>query len=155
MGRKRARIPSTAKPKQHWWRGVIVSDSHCDNPNCNHEHDLNEHDPAGAFAYTIGLHDQLGLPELKLSALPRECSELPVLPVYELGPVLNAVTEHYIEDGGASSGVVFHGWPGGFEVRAGVESDTFPLSAAGAECYQASPSAHVLQVEWCAHQDTR
>jgi hypothetical protein len=154
MSKKHPRVPGLTRPTpRFWWRGIVVSDSLCGNPDCRHE--LHEHDPAEAFAYTVGLHDRLGLPELRLSAHPRECSEMPVMPVYDLGRVLNAVTETFVADNGAPALNVIDGWPGGFEMRIGVPSDAIAVPAETLECYQTHPDALVVEVEWCAHRERR
>jgi len=144
-------VPGTAGPKpRYWWRGIVVSDSHCEKPGCNHT--LHEHNPAEAFAYTIGLHDRLGLPELHLSATPRDCSEMPVMQVYDLGHVLNAFTERYLADGGAPTKARIRGWPGGFDVYLSVPGTDVAVPQWVLECHQAHDDALALPISWCAHR---
>jgi hypothetical protein len=140
---------TTTPPKRFWWSGCVVSAGRCDTPDCDC---ANEHNPAEAFAYTCGIHERLGLPELWLAAAPRECSEVPVMPGYELGRVLNRVTEGYVAgDFKPGEAVVFHGWPGGFAVKVVLETECVDVDEL--ECWQAHPDAQVRPITWCAHRE--
>jgi hypothetical protein len=147
--KKRPRVPGIKKPTSKF-QIIVVGGGHCDTPGCNC---ANEHDPTDAFAYTFGLHDH-GLPELRLSALPKPCSEMPVMPSYELGRVLDCVARG-LADGKVdpvNNGVRLRDWPGGFTVYVLIEGT---VDRDAAECYRTDDDATVREIEWCAHRDDR
>jgi hypothetical protein len=155
-------------PHPDWRVAIIMPDEPglCSDPGCVHDHDF-DHDGAMAsaprFAYTIGLHQRHGLPEI---CVPNNSIHPPETPpgweifphlsmsAAELGETMNDLARRWI-DGRALPGTAID-IGGTLNGRRIVHTFFFtePGPREPVQAFQAHPDATVIPVGWMVSSQT-
>ena len=136
-----------------WKVNIVVDDEHCHDPGCSHRHAQAGGPPDVRFAYTVGLHQAHGIPEIHLPAVSAEATEIGALPEFIIGQLMNAVAERCIFGHAAPGSVLeFPGTLAGERIAYALTlGEPGPREAVSA--FAAHHKATVIPVTWTVHAE--